>query len=70
MRRLAMLALAGAAAFMPAATAGPGYTRECGGTVDIMCWEHSCRFVDCFRFDCLVYIDVTHNGFTICVPVG
>ncbi len=71
MRRLATLALAGAAAFGSASAAvGPPYTRECGGTVDIQCWEHSCRALDCFRYDCLVYIDVTHNGFTICVPVG
>ena len=70
MRRLVLLALAGAAALVPAATAaGPGYTRECGGTVDVQCWEYSCRAVDCFRYDCVVYVDVTHNGFTICVPL-
>lgn len=47
---------------------GPGYTRECGGTVDVQCWEYSCRAVDCFVYDCVLYVDVLHsNGSSVCV---
>jgi hypothetical protein len=69
--RLRLLALslvaAAASAALPAAQAGPGYTRECGGTVDVMCWEWSCRAVDCFRYDCEVYVNPHSGGATICV---
>lgn len=74
MRRLATLALAAAAvtASVVPAAADEHYERQCGGTVDLQCWEHSCRALDCFRYDCVVYVDVTHDGYTICVvdPLG
>ena len=68
MRRLAALALAGAAAFGPAAAAGTGYPRQCGGTVDVHCWEYHCRAVDCFRYDCVLYVD-PHETLPVCVSL-
>ena len=69
MRTFALgLAAAAAVALVPATAFA--YDRPCGGTIDVQCYEYSCRFVDCFRFNCLVYVDATHNGGnnTVCVP--
>ena len=65
---LPALALAVAAAFVPAATAGTGYTRACAGYADVMCQEFSCRALDCFWYDCLVWADPpVLDGDTICI---
>jgi hypothetical protein len=68
--RLFALSVAALGSFALSASAGViHYTRECGGTVDVGCQEYSCRAVDCFWYDCNVYVDALHNGHytTVCV---
>jgi hypothetical protein len=69
--RLLALSLAALGSFaLPAGATGViHYDRECGGTVDVQCKEFSCRAVDCFWYDCNVYVDALHNGHytTVCV---
>jgi hypothetical protein len=68
--RLRLLGLTFAAAgtlALPASAGAIHYDRVCGGTVDLQCKEYSCRAVDCFWYDCNVYLDLTHNGLTVCV---
>ena len=65
-RLLAVATAALAAAFVPSAGA-THYPRECGGTVDVTCREFSCRAVDCFWYDCEVYVNPHLGGLTICV---
>lgn len=64
--RLLAAATVLAAAFAPAADA-THYPRECGGTIDVTCREFSCRAVDCFWYDCELYVNPHLGGFTICV---
>lgn len=61
MRRTTFAVAAAVAAFtLPgAASAAPTYDHACRGTVDTMCYTYWCVAVDCFRQDCVVYVNVS-----------
>jgi hypothetical protein len=67
LRLLAAATIAAAASALPAQATH--YDRVCGGTVDVTCKEFSCRAVDCFWYDCTVYVspEAVINGPTVCV---
>ena len=67
MRLLATAVAVAAAAAFPATAHATHYPRECGGTVDVMCWKRRCP-MDCFLFDCTVWIDPhVSEGLEVCV---
>jgi hypothetical protein len=56
-RALAAVAVASALFAVPAHAE---YTRDCGGIVDDHCSGVTCP-MDCFRNDCLLWLDPLHN---------
>lgn len=61
MRRLLATALSAAAVLaVPATANATHYDRTCGGVLDIQCEGWVCP-TDCWRRDCVVWIDPLHD---------
>lgn len=66
-RLLAVAALAAAFVSPSAAQAAVEFGRDCGGVLDLQCHGRVCH-MDCFAYDCLVWLDPLHDPFTaVCV---
>lgn len=66
--RVLALTLAAVAAGSLAPAASAGYTGACSGPADVRCQGWSCEALDCFWYDCLVWVDPpVLDGDEVCV---